>query len=356
MDQIQYFCVLSTMAYITGGVILAAVRWFHMCQPYDREPRYYYPARRYMAAMCILTVSLLPFVFEPDSVDALILVKTYFLPSNILMIALVLMSYFGRVMNWEQFSLFRVVALSLLVVILGLAISVALIPGEQFRDAGLVRIAEAVIYALGFFQTLVFVVALKKVRHWAINCSEDEFSNPMDFPVPFAKRVAVIGSSAVLLIWCGAIFDNPLVLGIVELLLTVILVVLVIVSLHPNRQRECSCYDLQEEAIEVADGNFDEIRAAIKQVVETERSFLEPHITLQDVASKCGYNRSYVAKIIKSEYGGFFNYINSLRLDYAEEYHREHPDASVAELVDESGFGSRQTYYNVKSRLRPDLL
>lgn len=93
------------------------------------------------------------------------------------------------------------------------------------------------------------------------------------------------------------------------------------------------------------------IAAAIRRVVEEEQVFLDPHLTVQDVATRCGFNRTYVAGIFKSEFGGFFRYVNTLRLRYADEYQAAHPTASVAELADAAGFGSRQSYYKVKKEL-----
>lgn len=62
-------------------------------------------------------------------------------------------------------------------------------------------------------------------------------------------------------------------------------------------------------------------------------------------------NRTYVAGIFKTEFGGFFHYVNSLRLQYADEYRAAHPNASVGEIAEASGFGSRQSYYSVKEEL-----
>lgn len=60
-----------------------------------------------------------------------------------------------------------------------------------------------------------------------------------------------------------------------------------------------------------------EILDAIRTVVEEQELFLDPHLTLQDVADRCGYNRTYVSGLVKEE----------------------------------SGFGSRQSYYAIKNRL-----
>ena len=87
--------------------------------------------------------------------------------------------------------------------------------------------------------------------------------------------------------------------------------------------------------------------------MEQKQAFLEPHLTLQDVADRCGYNRTYISGLIKNGMGGFFSYVNGLRLAYVDEYLRQHPDATLSEAIDAAGFGSRPTYYSVKSKLGP---
>jgi hypothetical protein len=44
--------------------------------------------------------------------------------------------------------------------------------------------------------------------------------------------------------------------------------------------------------------------------------------------------------VFATEFGGFFNYVNSLRLNYADTYRKEQPDAKLSEVISESGFGS----------------
>ena len=78
---------------------------------------------------------------------------------------------------------------------------------------------------------------------------------------------------------------------------------------------------------------------------------LHPHLTLQDVADRSGYNRSYISGIIKAEWGGFFTYVNRLRLAHVDSWLQEHPAGTIQEAVEASGFSSRQTYYAVKSRM-----
>ncbi len=74
----------------------------------------------------------------------------------------------------------------------------------------------------------------------------------------------------------------------------------------------------------------------------------DAHLTIQDVADRCGYSRSALSSLFKAELGGFFSYVNGLRVQHVETYLKENPSATLQEAVLESGFNSRQAYYSVK--------
>ena len=50
-SNLSYLCGLATMVFITTGLVVAVVRWFHMCRPYDRDPNYYYPGRPFVTGI-----------------------------------------------------------------------------------------------------------------------------------------------------------------------------------------------------------------------------------------------------------------------------------------------------------------
>ena len=87
-------------------------------------------------------------------------------------------------------------------------------------------------------------------------------------------------------------------------------------------------------------------------MVEDQQAFLDPHLTLQDVASRCGYSRTYISALVKEQLGGFVNYVNRFRLNYVDNYLKSNPDATLGEAIDAAGFGSRPTYYHMKERLQ----
>ena len=93
------------------------------------------------------------------------------------------------------------------------------------------------------------------------------------------------------------------------------------------------------------------IKADILEIVERRQGFLNPHLTLASVAAQTDYGRTYVSKVFKQEFGGFYNYINRLRLAYAARYADEHPEASQDEIARQSGFSSRVSQWRAAGRL-----
>ena len=363
LSSLSYFCGLATLVFITTSLVVAAIRWFHMCRPYDRQPGYYYPGRPFVVGIYLNALVLLPYVLLPDSLDAWYLARLYFLPVTLFHFTLLLFSYFGNVMQWRQWRVQAVIA--------GLPVALALLvtlvpavwPGDQIAEGGLVSpfAARCILYILGLVSTALCTVALVIVLRWARRFDEDDFSNPADFPVVSARKWMGLVLVNVVLCWVGALFDSRALLAVIMLLLATAAVVFIISILHPKRNRPV------EEPETIADVPAAPLQAvpadqkhpdshqvlldAIHQVVVLQEAYQDPHLTIQDVADRIGYSRSYIAGIFKSEYGGFFTYVNKLRIASVEKYLQDNPDATVQEAAEVSGFVSRRAYYNVKSKM-----
>lgn len=63
--------------YVMAGLLIAAIRWFHMCRPYNRYPDYYYPGRKATTVSYLSTIFLLPYLFFPESNGAWLLLVAY---------------------------------------------------------------------------------------------------------------------------------------------------------------------------------------------------------------------------------------------------------------------------------------
>lgn len=351
---LPYLCGLAAAVYITVCLVCAAVRWFHMCRPYNRNPRYYYPGRPYVTAVWMSSLALLPYVLLPDSTDAWFLARLYFLPVTLFHFILILFSYFGSVMQWKKWKGPTFVAGTLVVVSLVTALVLAIIPGDQLADSVL---AEYALYILGVLITGICITSMAIVMAWADRFDPDDYSNPDDFPVKQARRWMVMIIVSVVLCWTGALLDSPAVLAVIMLLIAAVVVVFVITALNPNRSRPVEEPSAQADEPakllyqrKISAAKQAEILAAVVTVVEEQEAFLDAHLTLQDVADRCGYSRTYISGLVKSELGGFVNYVNRLRLSYVEHYLKQNPGSTLGEAIDAAGFGSRPAYYAVKGK------
>ncbi|HOO42336.1 MAG TPA: helix-turn-helix domain-containing protein [Bacteroidales bacterium] len=96
-----------------------------------------------------------------------------------------------------------------------------------------------------------------------------------------------------------------------------------------------------EEANKKVSGLYKEIYERIKAYLETEQCYRNPSISREEVAAAIGTNVTYVTRAL-NEYGGmnFKQFINSYRVQYAQEYYKRNPEARLIELCNESGFQS----------------
>lgn len=358
-----YFCGLAATVFLTTSLVLAFVRWFHMCHPYDRRPDYYYPGRPIVTAAYLLSLVLLPFVLHPESSDAWYMTRMFFLPGSLFTFTMMLYSYFGTFMNWWRWRWLVVIVGMPILLCLDAALTMAIWPGEQLEDWICHELAVSMLFIPGILSTIVCCTIVAIIRILAKKIDEDEYSNPNDFPVTVARRWTLIVFVNLLLSWTAILLDNRMVMAVIMLLFSASSVIVIISSLHPHRNRPMDEEEEEkgEKEAAAATGTVRkrnisrekmlEIMTSIHDVIETRQAYLEPHLTIQEVADRCGYSRSYIADIIKSEYGGFFDFINSFRLNHVTAYLQEHPNATVQEAAEASGFCSRQAYYNVKSRM-----
>lgn len=350
ISSVSYFCGLSAAVFIAIALAMAAVRWFHMCRPYDRNPKYYYPGRSFVAAVYLCSLTLLPYVLQPDSADAWFLARLYFFPVTLYNFTILLYAYFGGVMGWRKWHAPLIVIGFPVSVSLVAAVALTFVSGDQVAV-----VFPWVMYIVGTIITGVCFAVMWLVLRWAKRFDEDEYSNPADFPVVFARRWSVMVAVNMALCWAGAVANSPVFLAVLSLLFSGASVLFIITALHPHRNRPVE--EEVDASLEPASKSAPpkkkqkEILDAIHTVVVQQEAFLDPHLTIQDVADRSGYSRSYIAGLFKSEFGGFFPYINSLRLQHVDAYMQQHPTAPLQEALEASGFNSRQTYYAVKARL-----
>lgn len=74
-------------------------------------------------------------------------------------------------------------------------------------------------------------------------------------------------------------------------------------------------------------------------------NFLNPDISLEDIASRFNTTSSYVSLTVKNKLGiGFYKYLTGLRIEKAKEL-LDTTDDSVQQICEETGFSSKQTFF-----------
>lgn len=89
---------------------------------------------------------------------------------------------------------------------------------------------------------------------------------------------------------------------------------------------------------------IDKIGAKLDAVIVSDESFMNPHLTMQDVAARIGTNRTYLSKYLnRQRHITFYDYVNAIRLGYAERMIVETPE-KISYISEECGFSHYSTF------------
>ena len=89
----------------------------------------------------------------------------------------------------------------------------------------------------------------------------------------------------------------------------------------------------------------DSLASRFQHLMMDQHVFLQPKLSLDDVAESLNTNKTYVSKMVNNTYNlGFPELINILRVDYAEQYIISHREARQEEIAQECGFLSASSF------------
>lgn len=357
---------------IAVSVCIGAIRWGHKCEPYARHADYYYPAWKTVVVCYLSDLLMCPIVFMPTDTDAVLFLRMMLILASPLFCAALLFGYFGKVLKvgwWRNPVIALFIPFSIIAIT---AFVLTIMPGTQIKDRFCywffsISGVLAIIY-LGCFVVAVIMVA-RAIRRF----QEENYSNPDDFPRQFAKGIIWLPILHLVVSWTTTYIGSKTALSVGVLLLSVIGLIFLIGALAPHRTMDVeriesgkiyieAVPDLPEPQISepkpepvveetLSQDRKDDIAAIIRRHVEQEQAYLDSHLTLASLSRACGVNRTYLSQVINERMGGFYVYINRCRLAHVARLKVQHPEASIEEIVTASGFGSRQSYYNVRRQL-----
>ena len=367
---------VSLTAYVTVCLVVSAVRWRHKCEPYAKHIDYYYPGWQSVVFCFLSNIILVPTILMPGDPDAMCLLRMVLLLSSPFLCAVLIFSYFGKVLkvSWWRKPIY--VLTVPYVLITGSICVFALIPGTQLEGL----LLQCYFYA-GILSALLFLIcfiqALRMIIRALRRFSEENYSNPDDFPKQYAEGVLIIAVLHLIMSWSTTINGSSWALSLGLGIMSVLCVVFLIGVLSPHRAVEVDQLEAGEAAIETEQEDIqqahpepaepeapsreevqlsperkEELLGLIRQQVEEKEAFLDSHLTLAALSRSCGINRTYISMVLTECLGGFFAYINRCRLAYADNYRAQNPKADVDEVALSSGFNNRQSYYNARKKFR----
>lgn len=115
--------------------------------------------------------------------------------------------------------------------------------------------------------------------------------------------------------------------------------------IHNYWQEESAVPDADDESPTEKCGRIAALRQQVAAAIDERRLYLDPGLTIVDLATECGTNRTHLSRFFNSELGiPFRDYINRCRVEHATRLMAGN-DHKIEELALLAGFGSTTTFY-----------
>ncbi len=102
--------------------------------------------------------------------------------------------------------------------------------------------------------------------------------------------------------------------------------------------------DVAESPVE-QNGRSEMLRQQVARAIDERQLYLNPSLTIVDMAVECGTNRTQLSQFFNNELGmSFRDYINRCRIEYAVRLMAS-GEYKIEELAELAGFGSTTTFY-----------
>ena len=99
----------------------------------------------------------------------------------------------------------------------------------------------------------------------------------------------------------------------------------------PTQPQKGTSVSLPEDA--------DKMLRSLKKLMEDDLLFLNPNLTIEDIASELGTNRVYISRVVNQlMHETFRDYVNRLRIRYAKQYMRQNPAHNQEAVATSCGY------------------
>lgn len=96
----------------------------------------------------------------------------------------------------------------------------------------------------------------------------------------------------------------------------------------------------------------DSLRIRFEDLVISEQLFLQKGLKISDIATRLSTNRTYISRLVNNTYDmSFSDYINTLRIDYAEQYLIHNRGAKQTDIAEACGFPNASSFNNIFKKI-----
>ncbi len=358
LTDIYYWCGVTATAYVVTCWIFSVVRGIHNCGTPKERRDYIWPDRKQQVLIYSCATMLLPYILNPQSEAAWILMKSYFPCTYYTYCGVLLFCFFGSVTQWNKLKIPTYIAVGITALTMAPLIVHAWVPSGVFSP-GFLSLWNIVVAVVSILMMVYAGIAMWQVWLWMQHARDVNYSNPEDFPTEYAHRVWLAPVVLTPFLWPGFITDSPKVMAAMCIPLAIFNIVLLL-NVMPVWRRAAilSASDEDDLVIEIeapaelAEERTNRIAAEIELFVNTEAAYLDPHLKLEQVVERCSFSRSYVSRVFTERFGGFSDYVNGLRIDYFNRYRTQHPNSTEEAAAEASGFTSFKAYAKAKERIQ----
>ena len=360
----------ACLVFIVTGLICAVFRWFHMCRPYDKEEKYFYPARKMVAFFCAAIALLeIPYYMHPMDEGVFIYARTL----GVIYYPLCFAMLFRRYFRWEkvegkgEWTLFATI-MGILIILMVTAFA-----KSSFFETYSFRILAAG-GVLSIALTVILVMRLLWIYRKIDDFHHQNYSSDDDFPYRFAEKTLWLPVVWIIAVWAMLLFGSRTLMAVIDLLLSGAVVCFVVFILHPQRMLTSKGTDTVVDSIEEAEEmrmeeevemiieengmqedaeeeEYEIDEEAKRQVLEVIlRRFREQHLQKKDVLAEVDKGKMAPASRFIANVG-YYNLINMFRLEYARQYSEANPKEKQSAVAAASGFSSGPSYSKAKKNV-----
>ena len=157
-----YWYGLTALAYIVTCWMFAAVRHFHHCNTPKERRDYIWPDAKMQTRIYLCATVLLPYVLNPQSEAAWLLMKSYFPCTYFFYCGSLLFCFFGSVRQWKMWKTYHLIAAIITIMAMTPFVVHAWWPGGILGQ-GSIRFCSAVVVVVSILMMVYSGIAMWQV-------------------------------------------------------------------------------------------------------------------------------------------------------------------------------------------------